>query len=310
LSRCRVAGVALIAIGCGGATGPADGGSSPPADAINDTSSDGHGLGNDGSGSAASGDGASTDGTSSGTDGAASPPYYGKVQYLRVAKGTSTTYEVLGVFEPSGSIRSALVCPPGATTSGPCCLFPPAQVDAGSNPYASLSAGTLSVTVGGTPLTSLAYDAQMMGYDPVGPTATTLWDGNEVMQVSATGATVQAFSGSVALPAAIQGLSVQAGATVTVNRSADWTATWTPGQGKSTVLLSLYTANTIRCVADDIAGTLTVPSALLGQLQTGSGGGRDAIEIESVAVGSATSPNAAVELGAFNQVFAYLVVQP
>ena len=54
------------------------------------------------------------------------------------------------------------------------------------------------------------------------------------------------------------------------------------------------------------AGTLDVPSSLLGMVQTGSNG----IEILNVNVATASAPNVAVEVGAFSEVYAFVNLQP
>jgi len=101
---------------------------------------------------------------------------------------------------------------------------------------------------------------------------------------------------------------VQPGGVVTVSQSAGWTVTWTPANSATSVLVTIGNhVGEIKCVVAESAGTATVPPTLLSRLPTGNS---NSIEIENVAVSTASSPNATVEVGAFNEVFAFAVVQP
>jgi hypothetical protein len=307
--------LALAAIGCSGTapspiTGaPPDDGGSPVADARVDHASNEDGSGYDAPGGE----------REAGTESGGPLPYFGKVQFLRTDQAGNTAYDVLGQFLPTGTWRSALACPPGADTSGACCFIADGG-DAGANPYESESAGTLTIALGGTPFASLTYDAQQMQYSTfvaTDPPAMTSWSGGDVLQVSASGATVQAFSGSVVMPAPLQGLSVSPTVVPTISLSKDWSVTWTPGPGStSKVMVLLFGGGgEVKCVVDEGAGSVTVPATLLGRLQPS--GGSD-VWVESVSLATVPPPNgngngkgnATVEIGAFNQVFSMTVLEP
>jgi hypothetical protein len=294
--------VALTVMGCGGSSAAlgthtlTDDSGSPTVDAARD-----HVSGDDGPGNGA---------LESGAESGAPTPYFGKVQFNRQNQGNAVAYQAQAKLLPTGSMVSALACPPGATISGSCCFV--AGADAGANPFESVSAGTLSLAVGGTSLASLTYDAQAMQYElfsAVDPPAMTSWNADDVMHVSAAGGTVQAFAGSVTMPAPLQGLSVNPNVSPMVSVSTDWTVTWTPGQGASKVLLTLSgSGDEIKCVVDEAAGAVTLPAAFLGHFTPGSGA--NVVLVDAVSVATASSPNATIELGAFNEVFDIVDLRP
>jgi hypothetical protein len=295
--------LALTLMGCGGSsttlggTAPTDDGGSPPIDAGRDGAS-----GDDGPG------GGPPEGGMGGMESGAATPYFGKIQFLRDDQGTVAAYQAQCEILPTGSMVSALVCPPGAVTSGACC-FIMNDPDAGLSSFDSLSAGTLSLANGGVAFATLTYDAQQMQYAVFHDSGMTTWNAGDALQVSASGGTVQAFSGSVAMPAELAGLSVKPNTSPTVNLSTDFAVTWTPGQGASKVTLRLYAGNAteVKCVVDDTSGAVTVPAALLGRLSPNGPGG---LFVDSASVATAKSPNATSELAAFNEVFVNVGFQP
>jgi hypothetical protein len=287
-------GSGSASINKGGA--PSDGGA-PLVDAPEDVKA------NNGSGDEASADGAEA-------EAAGTRPYFGKFQFYRRDLGGTTAFGADGAFQQEGALSPVLECPSGALSSGSCC-FIAASTDAGESPLASLSAGSLTLTVGGTVLTSLAYDATAMQYaafSASNPPATTVWAGGEAMQVSASGGTVDGFEGTVQMPDALQGLSVTAGGTLTVSQSADWTVTWTPSNSVASVLFDLSNPGSqIKCAVDQSAGSVTVPSALLARIQDMGG---SSLDVGTIATVDASSANAIVEVGALNDVFADVLFRP
>jgi hypothetical protein len=178
----------------------------------------------------------------------------------------------LGVatFAAPGSVPGALECAGATATAGPCCFVPANPSDAGAT-----SAGTITVDDNGTLFGTFHFGDG--GYDHPGdvadPTTRAGWMPGDTLQVTAAGATVPAFSGSVVAPAALENVTPSVYAP-TISLSADWTVTWTPSPTTpSMIVFALTAAETaastdyVKCVLDDAAGTLTVPAALLGHLK-------------------------------------------
>jgi hypothetical protein len=300
--------LALTAMGCSGSSpspitgSPGEDGGSRPSDAAID-----HAVGDDGPGGGGP-DSGSENGNDGGTESAAPLPFFGKVQFFRIVQTGNVAYEVLGQIQPTGTWWSALLCPPGADASGSCCYIPP--LDAGSHPFVSVSAGAMTLALGGTMFGTLAYDTSAMEYAPfnaTNPPSMTSWNGGDVLQVSAAGATVPAFSGSVVMPDPLQGLSVSPVMSPTISQSKDWPVTWTPAPGTTKVNVLLYGGGEIKCVVDAAAGAVTLPAAFIGRL-TAAGG--SSVFVESVTIAPVSTANATIEIAAFNQVFNTVILQP
>jgi hypothetical protein len=105
---------------------------------------------------------------------------------------------------------------------------------------------------------------------------TTKWSPGDTLSASATGATVDAFTGSVKAPSAIVGLPAGLSATTTtmIPIASGWKMTWTPDtQSGETVDVEIHgTGGLLNCVAlPDSDGEVTVSSADLTKLGTGAG---------------------------------------
>jgi hypothetical protein len=154
------------------------------------------------------------------------------------------------------------------TVSGACklevCVAPPP-----APPFAS--AGTLTLT-GGTHTLTVAPMANG-SYSQLVDATQTLWSGGETLTLTASGATVPAFSTSVTAPAPIVVAAPAApagGAKLTVSRSSDLTFTWTGGGGATVGggISAVYgsTAESVTCTVPASAGTFTLPASLIAQL--------------------------------------------
>jgi hypothetical protein len=154
---------------------------------------------------------------------------------------------------------------------GECCLQSP-----GGTVGAFQSAGTLTITDGAKTLATLTTAPYVASS---ATTASLTWAPGSTIKVSASGGTVDAFDLSVVAPSLLAGVKPAFGATgITVTTSADLVVTWTKSVeacSKISFGVSQLPATPplpyIGCVADDSAGTLTVPAALLAKLTAKTG---------------------------------------
>jgi hypothetical protein len=211
------------------------------------------GGGNDGGGACGAPDASFGDGGKSGS---------GLVLLSEATMPAPTAFSVLGDFSPGDVVSDAC----GGTMVGACCFGNPT-----GKVHLPLTAGTLTVTDGAKTLASLAspYVASSMS------TATLTWKPGDTLLVAATGGGIDAFSISVGTPELLTGISPSLSASLAVSTSADLIVSWDPGAescSKITFGLSQGAGMpNIGCVADDSAGTLTVPKALLGMLTVTDG---------------------------------------
>jgi hypothetical protein len=138
------------------------------------------------------------------------------------------------------------------------------------------------------------------------------WRPGDTLLFSAAGDTVQAFSGTVKAPdfpiAGINpALSQDINQPTRMYVGKDFTITWTPGSGagnKMTLYLTAYLPaaigvdGTITCWADDSAGTLTIPWALLSHFTTSD---NETIALVRAASSTVIGGNATVDLSAATQ---------
>jgi hypothetical protein len=226
-----------------------------------------------------------------GLAGCNSKPYYGSV-FLTDQPAYPTT-----AFSANAGFYIGLGGPPpscAGTQSGSCCYVP-----AGTNvtPLAPASAGTITVTDKAVQLGQLSYDGA--GYDGItsvlGESPSLEWSAGDTIDVSASGAAVQAFSGSAVAPADIVGLDPMPDPTValSITGASGFAIGWTPGSGGSSFCLALEDAseNVITCKVAIATGTLSVPSSLLTHLS-----GAGSIEAHPQASSSFDGPNASVTI--------------
>jgi hypothetical protein len=190
------------------------------------------------------------------------------------------------------------------TMTGACCYR---TVESTTVPTAE-SAGALTISDGATALTTLMspdYATNSM----LTPALT--WAPGDTLNVVAKGDTVDAFTATIVAPALLAGLSPAfTTATLDVSLSKDYVVSWKPGtESCSEVTFGLNQGTglpTIGCVADDSAGTLTVPASLLGML-TGTTGTATIERVEPLVV---LATNAGIKVVAINGHYASVNFTP
>lgn len=238
--------------------------------------------------SSSPGGGSSGTGGGTGTGSGGTEPYYGTFNLTAVTEGTTPVFTAIaGFYADTGAPASS--CP--GTQSGSCCYIPAGTKSTTPTP---VSAGTLTLTDKGASIGQLTFDASSAtGYAPISSLTTSglSWSPGDTVSVSATGATVEAFSGSAIAPPNIAGLNPMPSETspFTVTDASGLTVTWTAGSGDSSLFLALDDAsiNVITCEVPITAGTLSVPSSLLTHLS-----GTGSIGIHAQSASSFNGPNA------------------
>jgi hypothetical protein len=167
----------------------------------------------------------------------------------------------------------------GGTEMGGCCYqTAAAALDAGANfPPADVNAGSVTLQNGATTIATLPFTAGT-GYSSISSISQSGfgWDAGDSLGVTATGdgSGVAAFTGNVTAPARLGSVHPAISTLTTIPRSSDFVLTWTAA-GTGTVTFNIIAAQgttpdgLIRCTAPSSGGTLTVPAALLGMLQSG-----------------------------------------
>lgn len=265
---------------CGGDSSTTDGGSDGSAN--NDGT-----VGNDGS----AGDGGSE----------AAPPkqYTGSVNLSETAGGNINVFSASAAFEDtpdSGTSSSGCL----GTQSGSCCYVPPGT-DAGTPPTpVFVGAGAITIKDGTTSIGTMTPTGTTYTAITNPPTTALTWAAGDTLAISGAGDTVHAFSGSVDAVAEFAAVSPALSQVVptTINRSADFTITWTAKTGSISLTLAatkgLTTPDgTITCTASSDTGTITVPHALLGNFTAADGG---QILLGRTASGDASVDNASITI--------------
>jgi hypothetical protein len=195
----------------------------------------------------------------------ARPPntaHRGLIQGIRLGMNTSTPG--VGFYEVPGSAT-------GCTwTYAAACSLQSCDVDSGLVP---MSAGDITYTVGGTPIT-IAPDGSA---DYPNVTSPPMAPGTSVM-ASAPGATVPAFTtATLVTPDPIMVLGPPAN--TTISQAQPLTTSWTPAAGRVYINLSQSPIDgpypstyrhTIRCDADAMLGTYDIPTELIAGLEPGT----------------------------------------
>jgi hypothetical protein len=237
--------------------------SGAPSDAASSDGGPGDGAATDGT----AGDGSASDGAvacGAGID-AGGLPYTGVVELSRItAPPAAASYAAIAQFETTASASPAGCV---GTVLGACCYE--------TNPAATptpASAGAITIADGTTTLATLTPPA----YSASSATDSTLtWTGGTTLDITAAGATVDAFTASIVAPAQVAGLSPALTSAITVPKSSDFVVSWTPGKLACLKISFGLTQGTglpyISCAVDDSAGTLTVPASLLGMFTAASG---------------------------------------
>lgn len=257
-----------------------------PKDAAADTGSSAQDTGASDSGSAVvdsgsvtetgPGDGGSGDGSSPGGQ-----PYTGDVTATVTGTSTTFTYGVVAEFSPT---TTGPACP--GTMMGSCCFEPAATAppDAGAGQEAGApgdggasgppNAGVIAVTDGSTTIATImpSADPNTGGYAV--PQSVGMWNAGDTLSVTAPGATIHAFTGSVPAVSVFAGVMPNPSSGPTISRSTELVVSWTTDTKTtgSNVQLAVADAvgNAVACQVPDAAGTVTVPIALLAMTASGA----------------------------------------
>ena len=166
------------------------------------------------------------------------------------------------------------------TQSGGCCYTPPSSSGSGST-LTFVSAGDIVIKDGSNSIVTMSPSTQggvMDVYSTSSQQAPSFqWSGGDTLTFTASGAAVNAFSGSVVAPALMQDISPAFSTTTPtmVSASSDFTVTWTAGNtgAASGIFVGAMKGMTgdgsISCNSMDSAGSITVPQALLANLTSG-----------------------------------------
>ncbi len=152
---------------------------------------------------------------------------------------------------------------------GSCC-YTNANPDAGTVTPTLVSAGVITIHDGSAQLGQLTFDAGD-GYNALDSITDTtlLWGSGDTITISATGATVPAFSGTVVVPDDLTVTSPTLSLTTptTVPVASDLVISWTTNaQTVDVFLAGSVSGPSIFCTGTGAAGGLTVPHQLLGNL--------------------------------------------
>jgi len=181
--------------------------------------------------------------------------------------------------------------------SGRCCFIPPADDDAGAPTMTS--AGTIALADNGTAIGTITFGGASY---PTSVTTST-WKAGDTLSVTAAGDVVKGFTGSVVAPDTLA-VTAPAGGTAQASITKDMAITWTPGTAPGATIIAYMGAavddthrGTLKCLADDAAGALTVPASILGHFRSG---GTGAMALARGTSSFVTSENANIEIIAFH----------
>ncbi|HTB72128.1 MAG TPA: hypothetical protein VK762_02735 [Polyangiaceae bacterium] len=285
----------LFGVGCGsgGSGAPGDGGGGGElSDRLAATDGQGGGSPTDATVGQAGGDGGSGVGNDAASEGDGGPVdasaldgYFGRVDFEWTTQNGSPVRSVVLNFQPATSLGSLFECGAGAEQSGSCCYAPPSAVTAA----ASLSAGTVDVIVDNGSTGTVPYQNGYVLSHPA-------WTTNDILEVSAEGGTIEAFTASTQAPDDVRfNAPTPTQASVAADLLVQWAPTTEPYEvAKILVEISLpnTNGNYVKCIAPDDAGALTVPAALLGHLSPTDAGSLIIVRTNS---NTMTTSNATVE---------------
>jgi hypothetical protein len=269
------------------------------------SSSSGHGAfsGDGGGGEGGVGDGAGGGDGEGG--GIFSKAYFGSVTAGELP-GTKTTYTITADFIASldggGGGDGGIPC--AGTLSGSCCYTPPATasdagVGDGGVTLTTASAGALLVKDGTTSIANISPGTNNVYSIASTNNPSVTWKPGDTLAVSAAGAAVQAFSGNLTTATEFAGVTPALGSTAaTIPIASNLTISWTPGNGQGVSVFLAAVKGTkddgaITCAVADSAGTISVPSALLGKFTTGDTG---LVSLHRTTASQVSAPNATVEM--------------
>jgi hypothetical protein len=226
-------------------------------------------------------------------------PYVGTV----TASKEGTVFALGASFFPTPASTTTATCPAAGMQSGSCCYIPPSAAsdagaaDAGATVTAE-SAGVITFKDGTAAVAALnptgagGYFVQSTNNPSV------KWTAGDTLAVSAAGATVQAFSGSLTTVDDFAGVVPALSSTAApIPITADLAVSWTAGNGTNvTISLAAFKGKAgdglITCSVSD-TGSTTVPLALLSKLTTGDTG---LMSLVRTSLTKVTGPNATVGL--------------
>jgi hypothetical protein len=225
-------------------------------------------------GASSGGEGGTGEGGSSG----GATPYVGTVS----AAKTNAATPVYGLTAEFAATPDAAAGTPtcAGTQSGSCCYIAPGALasDAGAPTVTLVSAGAISFTDGTTALANISPGTNNGYAIGSGNNPSVKWTAGDTLKVAAAGGAVNAFTANLVTAADLEGVTPTLSTTATtVPITADLTVSWTASTATSMeVLIDAIKTNkgdgTITCLVADSAGTVSVPSALLGKLTTGDTG--------------------------------------
>jgi hypothetical protein len=192
----------------------------------------------------------------------AGPAYYVEVTALYFSALLRSVYATAG----AAADRPGSAC--AGTQSGACCFVGgPASTGSLPDGGAGPSAGdiTFTNTTGDTAVLSPPYTSASLAWNP-----------GDVLQVSAAGADIGAFTASIHTPPAIAGINPSFDTLQTLSASSALTVAWTAGSDASAQVVLTLTASsandtvgTITCAAKDSAGQVVVDASLMGHFAAG-----------------------------------------
>jgi len=256
-----------------------------------------------------------TSGTSGGSTGTSSGggelPYSGAVVLYG---GTGTPFNIVANFTttPTSSSLAQRTLDPcsGATLVGSCCYrgLGGKGTGTGGGPFPTVeSAGTLIVEDGSSQLVTLPFSG---GYATLFTGIS--WNAGDTISVSASGATVDAFNGSVQVPGAMAGLTPVFSTTSppSVSLLSNLEISWTPDSAAGEwVSINLDDGNNgyIYCSTPDVSGNVGVSSSSLSHYASG-----DTADIGIARLASATPADANTSVTLIAELpggFGHLVLQ-
>lgn len=191
---------------------------------------------------------------------------------LRSYKGNLSYALDVSFWEGAPLLPRAPSCGNDGITVGNCCAGL-IKLALPVGPLVPLVAGDVTIDLHGTPLATLLAPDYAEIDDAV-------WNGGDVLGVSAPGGNIAAFSGNLETPALIAGVTPPFGSTpVMIAKGADVPISWTPeGRDGETMQLQIDAvatagpADVILCTVPDSAGSVVVDASLLARIPSAVSG--------------------------------------
>jgi hypothetical protein len=195
----------------------------------------------------------------------AGPSYYVEVTALYLGPALQSVYATVGTGDRP---TPGAAC--SGTQSGACCYVAGAAISTGTPPDAGAGPSAGDITVANTTGDSLVLMPPYAG-------GSLAWTPGDVLQVTAAGADIAAFSGAIHTPGAIGGVTPSFDTLATLASSGALTVSWTPGGGSDAeVVLALTgtgsegTVGTVTCAVKDSAGQVVVDASIIGHFAPGN----------------------------------------